>query len=81
MPKMEIPQIIRVKISKVPKCRRKHGNKIQPDSEYDLETGLGGRGGGLCGFPRPLVLPNQCPDSGRRGRGELSKAAPSTGEG
>lgn len=50
---MEIPQIIRVKIFKMPKCRRKHGNKIQPDSQYDLEAGLGVSGGSVRLPPPP----------------------------
>ncbi|XP_069899828.1 class A basic helix-loop-helix protein 9-like [Globicephala melas] len=53
---MEIPQIIRVKIFKMPKCRRKHSNKIQPDSQYDLEAGLGVSGGSVR-LPPP-ILPN-----------------------
>lgn len=77
VPNMEIPQIIRVKILKMPACRGKHGN-TRPHPEYVRLGGWVGVGGGLRGFPRPLILPNNCEGATaatRRGRGQLPKAA------
>lgn len=79
VPKMEILQIICVKICKIPECRRKQQQKSNPI----LSTTWRMAWGSVGGLPPTLILPSNCEGAkAERGRGreELSKAAPKAGE-